>query len=285
MDKIDKHLQKSTITNFLRYPGSKRRMLEFLEQYLPTPSTIVSRYVEPFLGGGAVFFMIQPKQALLSDINPDLIDLYLGIRQSPMEVWERYCAFDCSKDEYRRVRETKPCGSLVDCAARILYLNRTCFKGMWRHNKRGEFNVGYGGQARRWVINADNLVMVARSLHRAELRCCDFEEIVYECQAGDFIFADPPYRPGEKEQTNDHYAGRRFTFRDHCRLASALQSAKKHGAEWALTTSAHPEIVALFGGNQVTMIPRGTGRRPGITVANSGEVLITSYHIGGEKQL
>jgi DNA adenine methylase len=270
------------ITNFLRYPGSKRRMLGFLIQYLPAAVTLQGRYVEPFVGGGAVFLMLNPKQSLLSDINPDLIDLYRGIRQSPEAVWDRYCAFGSTKTEYQHVRDADRPQLLVDRAARVLFLNRTCFRGMWRHNQEGKFNVGYGGQDRRWVISLDNLVTVARALRKAKLRCCDFQEIMEACQAGDFIFADPPYRPGGKELVNDHYISEQFSFQDHRRLASALQDAKKRDVQWALTTSAYPDIVALFSDNQVITIPRGTGRRPGITVPNSGEVLITSYRTRGE---
>jgi DNA adenine methylase len=284
MTNVDKLTKRHTITNFLRYPGSKRRMLEFLGQYLPTPTTIEGCYIEPFVGGGAVLFFLQPKRAILADINPDLIDLYRGIRQSPSMVWQRYCEFGNSKAEYERVRNLGVNGLLVDRAARVLFLNRTCFKGMWRHNQKGEFNVGYGGQERRWVISEDNLITVARALRKSKLRCCDFEEVVDECQAGDFIFADPPYRPGEKEQTNDHYVGRQFTFEDHRRLAATLRRAKRRGAQWALTTSSHPTIIALFRGNYITIIPRGTGRSPGILVANSGEVLITSYRVKGEQE-
>jgi DNA adenine methylase len=284
MEKINKPPDPVVITNFLRYPGSKRRMLRFLSQYLPAPATLQGHYVEPFVGGGAVFFMLNPKQALLSDVNPDLIDLYRGIRQSPEAVWERYCAFGCSKAAYHRIREAGSSGSLVDRAARVLFLNRTCFKGMWRHNQKGKFNVGYGGQDRRWVIDEDKLILIARALHRAKLRCCDFEQTLDECQEGDFIFADPPYRPGERAQINDHYVGRQFAFEDHRRLASALHRAQKHGAQWALTTSAHPAIVSLFRGDNSIVIPRGTGRRPGITTVNSGEVLITNYHTRKENK-
>lgn len=267
-----------TIMNFLRYPGSKRRMLEFLRPHLPTAATLQGRYVEPFVGSGAVFFMLGPSQALISDVNPDLIDLYRGIKQSPEAVWDRYCTFGSGKAEYRRIRDAVSPELLVDRAARVLFLNRTCFKGMWRHNQDGKFNVGYGGQDRRWVISLDDLIAVALALRKAELRCCDFEEVVGNCSAGDFIFTDPPYQPGERELANDHYVARRFSFEDHRRLASVLQNAKRQGVAWALTTSAHPDIVELFTGNQIIKVPRGTGRTPGTTIINSGEVLIASYH-------
>lgn len=260
-------------------------MLDFLRRCLPATATLQGRYVEPFVGGGAVFFMLNPEQALLSDINPDLIDLYRGIRQSPQAVWDRYCAFGSSKAEYLKVRDAERPNLLVDRAARILFLNRTCFKGMWRHNQEGKFNVGYGGQDRRWVIDLDDLMTVARALRTVELRCCDFEVTIEKCQLDDFIFADPPYLPGGRELINDHYLGGQFSFEDYRRLASVLQNVKERGVLWALTISAHPDIVALFRGNRVIEIPHGTGRRPGITVRNPGEVLITSYGVrGGRRQ-
>jgi DNA adenine methylase len=267
----------SDLVRFIRYPGGKRRMLNFLSQHLPAPNSIQGRYAEPFVGSGAVFLFLAPQSAWLSDINPDLIDLYRGVRKSPQAVWERYCAFGENKTEYQRVRDAGPSGLLVDRAARVLFLNRTCFKGMWRHNRDGHFNVGYGGQARRWVINREMLSEVARALRRATLQCSDFEDVVDECEVGDFLFLDPPYRPGEKEQINDHYVGQQFSYEDHLRLSSALRRAKKRGVHWALTTSAHPDIVRLFRGNELTAIPRGTGRSPGVLAANSGELLITSY--------
>ncbi len=276
MAKADGDPEPATITNFLRYPGGKRRMLEFLQRHLPVATSIAGRYVEPFLGSGAVFFMLRPTRALLSDINQDLIDLYRGIRYKPKEVWSRYCSFGDSKADYHSTRDSTIPRLLVDRSARLLYLNRTCFKGMWRQNSKGEFTVGYGGQARRWVITEADLLNIARSLKRAELRCCDFEEVVDECQAGDFVFADPPYRPGHTKQTNDHYVSRPFTLDDHRRLALALQRAHDRGVQWALTTSAHPDIISLFPDRPTIPIPKGTGPKPGIMVSNSGEVLVTS---------
>jgi len=267
--------------NFLRYPGSKRHMLNFLGEHIKEAYDRQRRYVEPFVGGGAVFFMLEPEHAVLSDVNPDLIDLYRGIQHSPESVWRRYCSFGSSRSDYHRIRDTYQPESLTDRAARILFLNRTCFKGMWRHNQEGKFNVGYGGQDRRWVIDLEDLRAVSYALRNVELRCCDFQDVLEACEPGDFVFADPPYQPGERELTNDHYTGESFKFADHRRLATALRDAKENGIDWALTTSAHQDIVSLFEDNRIIKIPRGTGRRPGITVKNSKEVLITSYQMNG----
>src|SRR5262245_54677447 len=124
-----------TINSFLRYPGGKRKMLVFLKDHLPSHNNIMGSYIEPFVGGGAVFFHIQPRKALLSDVNPDLIDIYRGIRRDHKQVWEIYCEIGCTKHDYQRVRDHVAGETVVQRAARMLYLNRTCFKGMWRHNR------------------------------------------------------------------------------------------------------------------------------------------------------
>jgi DNA adenine methylase len=267
------------ITRFLRYPGSKRRMLTFLAQYLPSSENLPRRYAEPFVGSASVFFFINPRNAILADINPDLIDLLIGIQSAPSIVWQIYTSFGDTKQDYQYVRDQYKPQVLEEKAARVLYLNRTCFKGMWRTNKNGDFNIGYGGQARRWVIDEGNLIEVSKALQKAEIYCIDFEEVIYRLSPGDFLFLDPPYRPGEKELFNDHYLGKTFRFADHQRLDHALRWAKENGINWAMTTSAHPEIVGLFTGNYLIRLPQGTGKSPGVIAHNPGEVLITSYPI------
>jgi len=252
-------------------------MLDFLMGHLPYSAQITGSYYEPFVGGGVIFFSLNPKYAILSDVNKDLIDLYLGIQQDAKSVWQLFSTFGNTKTDYLHIRDTNPGHILTNRAARVLFLNRTCFKGMWRHNKDGNFNVGYGGQDRRWVISEENLLGVENALKNTNLLCCDFETIIDRTLDGDFIFADPPYRPGEKEQLHSHYTGRKFVFSDHMRLAQTLTRASNRNVKWALTISSCPEIIALYSGNQIVEIPRGTGRKPGTTTDKSGEVLITNY--------
>jgi len=262
-----------SLSPVLRYPGGKQRMLTFLGDFLPCRDDIRGKYVEPFVGGGAVFFHVQPVEAILSDSNAELIDVYRGIRDDPVGVWERYEAFGNTKEEYHRVRSL--CAArlgLTERAARSLYLNRTCFKGNWRHNANGQFNVGYGGQSRRWVITRDYLVAVSRALSTAELLCSDFEAMIDASEKGDFLFLDPPYRPGERELVNDHYSWKHFAFADHQRLAGALRRCVHRGATWCMTTSAHSDILALFEGFPAWEAPP-RGRGP----SRSGEVLISNH--------
>jgi len=192
---------------FIRYPGGKRRLLKYILPYIPSSNYITGRYIEPFVGGGSVFFEIDPQEALLSDINGDLIDLYKGIKRDPKKVWNIYKNFPDTKKGYYEIRDSDLTNEdLYYRSARILYLNRTCFKGMWRHNSDGDFNVGYGGQDRRWVINKQNLIEVSERLNKALIKKSDFSNVLNDLEEGDFVFIDPPYKPGKKEMDNAHYS-------------------------------------------------------------------------------
>lgn len=263
---------------FIRYPGGKQRMVEYIIPYLPPQKSIKGTFVEPFVGGGALFFALNPKKAILSDINKELIDLYRGIRRYPLKVWEIYKSFPETKKAYYEIRAAEvDKTNLAARAARILYLNRTCFKGMWRHNMNGEFNVGYGGQDRRWVISEETLLEVSKRLKHASMKCTDFEKVIDSCMVGDLLFVDPPYRPGEHEMVHAHYMFGKFTYPEHQRLAATLKRASKRGVKWVMTTTSHPKISSLFSDNLIVPLPKGTGKSPGMLTNNSGEVLICNY--------
>jgi DNA adenine methylase len=260
-----------TTSPVLRYPGGKQRLLSFLRAFLPTPAEIEGQYVEPFVGGAAVFLDMRPTRATIADSNPELVELYIGIRDDPSGVWDHYSGFGDSKEHYHEVRALNT-SSLTSCqrAARLLYLNRTCFKGNWRHNAKGQFNIGYGGQSRRWVITESYLRDVARALDRAEIQCSDFEPVVDSCGPGDFLFLDPPYRRGERELIHQHYAFKDFSYDDQIRLAASLRDASRRGVRWVLTNSNHRDVIKLYG--SLTKRHVRTGRDG----AKSGEVVITS---------
>lgn len=265
------------ISNFLRYPGSKRRMLQFLLSHLPGPSGIKGNFVEPFVGGGAVYFALSPDRAELGDTNMELIELYHGIALSPDRVWRLYRSYPTTKRGFSAIRRLDPGGlTILQKAARSLFLNRTCFKGMWRHNLKGQFNVGYGGQDRRWSISRTDLVAISELLRQARVECCDFEVMVDRSDRKDFVFLDPPYRPGAKEQIHAHYGSQQFRFADHVRLANTLRRADRRGVPWALTVSDHPDILALYKRYPKQPLPSGTGRSIGVMSRSGGEVLISN---------
>jgi len=265
---------------FLRYPGGKGRLLEYLTDYLPKSKELKGNYIEPFVGGGSVFLHIRPNEALISDLNFELIELYKGIKLYPHKVWETFESFPAGKKSYYKVRDrNKKNRPLHYRAARTLYLNRTCFKGMWRHNPQGDFNVGYGGEERRWVITHENIIDLSKIFKKAEIQNNDFEVVVKAACKKDFIFLDPPYKPGEKNLSEAHYVNGKFSFDEQKRLAEALLSIpKSKNIKWAMTNSSHKDIIKLYKKYcDIQAIPVGVSNKPGVLTNQSNEVLITNY--------
>jgi DNA adenine methylase len=264
---------------FLRYPGGKSRFLSFLINHLPTNADIKGLYIEPFVGGGSVFFYLRPTQAIISDLNLELIQLYEGIKSNPKKVWSFFKSFPEGKKAYYQIRDERVNNkSLYYKAARILYLNRTCFKGMWRHNQEGKFNVGYGGEQRRWVVTEENLLELSKILKKATIYNKDFEEIISLASNNDFLFLDPPYRPGEKSLEELHYKNGKFLFNEQVRLAKTLKEiSKSKNIRWAMTNSSHREILNLYKDFHIIKIPIGTSKKLGIQTKDSKEVLIKNY--------
>jgi DNA adenine methylase len=264
---------------FLRYAGSKRRLLSYIKEYLQPPNLIPGRYIDPFVGGGGVFLSLDFNKALLSDINRELMDLYRAIKQDPVGVWSIFESYPSTKHDYYRIRNDKKVDQLdlIARAARTLYLNRTCFRGWWRYNAQGQFNVGYGGQGRRWAITEDDLIAVSRKLANATLQDGDFEDVINSSQPGDFVFADPPYQPGERGMSHEHYVYSRFGYDSHKSLAETLKSASARGVRWAVTTSSHLDIVSLFPDTDIIELPKDPFKRLRDDLEGSGEVLIRNY--------
>ena len=264
---------------FLRYPGGKAKQLSFLVNYLPKGKDIEGTYIEPFIGGGSVFFHVNPEKALISDLNTELIELYKGIKLYPHKIWEIFQSFPEGKAAYYSIRNNGADGKpLYYRAARTLFLNRTCFKGMWRHNSQGCFNVGYGGDERRWVVTHLNIVELSYILRKAEILNSDFENVILNAHRNDFLFLDPPYKPGEKDLHELHYRNGKFLFDEQERIADTLKSLpKSKRIRWAMTNSSHNDILRLYKDYNIKKIPFGTSDKPGILTKNSNEVLITNY--------
>ena len=268
-------IETNKTPRFLRYPGGKSRLLPILSPYLPKTNQIQGKYIDPFVGGASVFFYLKPQRALLSDLNSDLMDLYRTIRDYPREIWEQYRKMPNTKEGYYEIRALDLLNlDFIEQATRLLYLNRTCFKGMWRQNKQGEFNVGYGGESRRWVVNEGELIEVSKRLKAAEFRCSDFQAVLDEATLQDFVFLDPPYCPGRKELQNAHYVGQEFEYFDQQRLAEALDDATNRSVPWMMTNSSHSDICSLYGGNYIVSMTVGTGAMPGLLSDDAGEVII-----------
>lgn len=228
---------------FLKWPGGKRWLIEehpnlFQHRYV--------RYIEPFLGAGSVYFHLKPKDAILGDLNGDLIIAYRGIKEDAesVEAWlEKHHSSHCN-DYYYKIRETIP-SSLSAQAARIIYLNRTCFNGIYRVNQQGKFNVPIGTR-RRVIRESDNYIGISELLSTADLRHSDFEPVIDEAQAGDMLFLDPPYTVRHNRNGFIKYNERLFSWDDQERLAKAATRAAERGVRIIAMNAYHSSIRGLY---------------------------------------
>jgi DNA adenine methylase len=228
---------------FLKWAGGKRWLTG--TDILPD-SAPYERHIEPFLGGGAVFFHLQPKAAILSDINPELIHLFSIMRTQPLQLetaMRRHQAKH-SHDYYYKVRCADPKDPIAR-AARLLYLNRTCWNGLYRVNRRGEFNVPIGTKD-KVLFPSDDFQGFAEALMAAQLICSDFENVIDLASEGDFLFVDPPYTVRHNFNGFLKYNESMFSWPDQIRLASCVKAAVTRGAAVIVTNANHESVHELY---------------------------------------
>jgi DNA adenine methylase len=230
----------------LKWAGGKSALLE---QLVPLFPNAFDRYIEPFLGGGAVFFSLRPGvPALLNELNPELFNLYCVIRDAPDQLIQQLDQYvRCySKEFYYALRAEIP-ESATARAARTLFLNKTGFNGLYRQNARGQFNVPFGHRKKCPALyNAANFQVVSRRLVQAELRNLDFEAVIANAGAGDFVYCDPPYEPLSATSSFNTYTSHGFDRNEQKRLHDALAGAVARGAKVALSNSTASYVLDLY---------------------------------------
>ena len=239
---------------FLKWAGGKRRQLQDISAAFPAR---FGRYFEPFLGGGAVMFHVlsaHPGSACrASDANPELIATYETMRdgvEDLVRLLQVHADGDAAggRDYYYSVRENVPDGK-AERAARMIFLNRTCFNGLYRVNSSGKFNVPFGGRLRPNIVNAAVLRAASALLSSARLsiECADFEDAVAGASEGDLVYMDPPYQPVSATSFT-HYTRADFGVGDLVRLAAACRELDGRGCRVLLSNSDTPEVRRLFAG-------------------------------------
>jgi DNA adenine methylase len=245
---------------FVKWVGGKRKLLPVLLPLLPADAS-TSRHVEPFIGGGAMFFARGPRRALLSDVNPDLINAYTAVRDHVDGVLTLLRAYArahseanyyATRDDYN-ARRRGP----LERAAQFIYLNKTCFNGLYRVNRKGAFNVPAGRYTNPAIADADALVAASACLRRADIRCSSFECLLDECRAGDFVYLDPPYEPVSQTSSFTSYAAGGFSSDDQARLCDVFKQLDKRGCKLMLSNSSAPLIRKLYDGFVVEEIQAG----------------------------
>ena len=246
-------------TPLIKWAGGKRGSLRVLLAL--APSTFET-YYEPFLGGASYFLALGPRKAVLADANAELVELYKTVRDEPrplMQALEALRPKVSDADFYYRLRAT-PLESLtpVERAARFIFLNKTGYNGLYRVNRRGQFNVPFGRHASPpQLYEATNLEAVSNLLKRAELRQSDFEDVLDSASRADFAYLDPPYVPLSASANFTGYTANSFNEQDQRRLAAAVRRAVERGVYVLVSNSESPLVRELYGAYEIHIVTTG----------------------------
>lgn len=251
--KLNKKELVAATKPILKWAGGKTQLLGELNLRAPKR---YNRYIEPFIGGGALFFNLSPATSLIADSNPELVNLYSCIKANYLEVAEHLASFKNEEDFYYKIR------SLVFeklepsyAAARTIYLNRTCYNGLYRVNKKGEFNVPFGRYKNPPILQLDALKAASITLTNTTIILGDYKSVLNQhAQAGDFVFLDPPYLPVTEYADFKRYTKEQFYEEDHRELAAEVKRLQSLGCHVILTNSNHPLVHELYEGFDIEVI-------------------------------
>lgn len=264
---------------FVKWVGGKRQLMFELLKNMPKS---YNRYFEPFIGGGALFFELQPENAYISDVNKELINLYTIVRDNVYELIEDLSKHEVSKEyflEIRNIDRTEKYAGLskVERASRFIYLNRTCFNGMYRVNSHGQFNVPYGYYKNPRIIDESNLLNCSDLLKKTEIICTDFSEILIKVKKGDFVYFDPPYVPLNETSSFTSYTKNGFDIDMQFKLREVCDELDSMGVKFMLSNSdtklvnelyANYEVKKVFASRQINANADGRGKITEVLVRN-----------------
>lgn len=265
---------------FLKWAGGKRQLLDDLLQSAPKQ---FNDYFEPFIGGGALFFKlsIQGKITLahLNDSNKVLMDAYRTVKEKPLELIAELKSpkYATDEDTFYEIRKEQPT-DLVKATARLFYLNKTAFNGLYRVNSKGLFNVPYGRYEKPKILDEENIFAVSKALEKDELTSLDFEQAVNCAKAKDFVYFDPPYKPLSKTSSFTSYTKEDFSEKDQQRLAKTFSELSNRGCFVMLSNSHNPWIIDLYKAYNVKVVH--ASRMINCKAEGRGkieEVIITNY--------
>ncbi|SHF21339.1 DNA adenine methylase [Tissierella praeacuta DSM 18095] len=267
----------------VKWVGGKRQLLPEIEKYIPNK---ISTYYEPFLGGGAVFFHLQRKKAVVNDINEELINLYKVIKDNVDELIDDLQKHENTSDYFYDIRELdrdrEKYDKLTDIekASRIHYLNKTCFNGLFRVNQQGEFNAPFGKYKNPDFVNAITLKAVSNYFNKANItfKCGDFEEAVKGIRRGSFVYFDPPYDPVSDSSNFTGYDKGGFDRDEQIRLKKLCDKLNDRGVKFLLSNSATNFIKELYKDYRIEIVQaKRSINSKGDMRGEVDEVLVRNY--------
>ena len=274
--------QQRSLKPVLKWAGGKRQLLSRIRPYIPDS---VALYVEPFLGGAAVLLDLQPDRALISDSNPELINVYRVIRDNPLELIEslrEHQAHD-SSDYYYEIRSMDRDESFakvdsITRAARIIYLNKTCYNGLYRVNSSGQLNVPYGRYKNPRIVESADIIALSNYLNGdITIRCCDYADALKNLPEGSFVYLDPPYMPISESASFTGYTESGFAYKEQVKLRDECKKLRDNGIAFLESNSDCKEIRELYRGFSInTVKARRSINSRGDARGMTDEVLITA---------
>ena len=237
----------------LKWAGGKRQLLPNLMSKFELDGR---RYIEPMIGGGALFFELAPQKSLIADVNPELIGFYRAVVQNLDAVLAQYAAWPFDENTFYDLRSMQFANlDPITAAARLLYLNRTCFNGLYRVNRQGNFNVPWGRYKKKFAPDRDQFEAARLILARAQIELDDFRHVLkQEARDGDVIFLDPPYVPISQHSDFKRYTKLQFQDNDHLEMANLVRCLSEKGCEIFVTNSNHPLVHDLYCGYHIDVV-------------------------------
>ncbi|VRS14040.1 modification methylase [Streptococcus pneumoniae] len=279
-----KEIKKVTLQPFTKWTGGKRQLLPVIRELMPKT---YNRYFEPFVGGGALFFDLAPKDAVINDFNAELINCYQQIKDNPQELIEILKVHQeyNSKEYYLDLRsadrdERIDMMSEVQRAARILYMLRVNFNGLYRVNSKNQFNVPYGRYKNPKIVDEEliSAISVYINNNQLEIKVGDFEKAIVDVRTGDFVYFDPPYIPLSETSAFTSYTHEGFSFADQVRLRDAFKRLSDTGAYVMLSNSSSTLVEELYKDFNIHYVE--ATRTNGAKSSSRGkisEIIVTNY--------
>lgn len=261
---------------FIKWVGGKGKLLPQYRDLIPD----FRFYYEPFLGGGAMFFDLQPRFAFLSDINQQLIHTYRCVRDNPTQLLHllNKMAKSHSEQYFYQIRDQTPETEIFKIAARFIYLNKTCFNGLWRENKKGQNNVPIGDNPTPNICDPETIIAASKVLQNVQIRCGDYRDCAkYIISSNAFFFFDPPYVPIKKGGFTSYSKGG-FNFENQKELKELFDYLSASGAKLMLANADCTSTRFLYKNYRITEIKANRSINSDATKRGKvGELIITNY--------
>lgn len=274
------------LTPILKWVGGKKQLLSEITPLIPKK---ITTYVEPFIGGGAVLFNLQPKKAIINDLNKELINTYKVVKESPKELLELLKIYDKNncEDYFYEIRALDRTDNFenmnnIEKAARVIYLNKTCFNGLYRVNKTGLFNSPYGKYKNPNIINKSAILAMSDYFNNNNIKIIqgDYKNALKDLKKDTFVYFDPPYMPISTSSSFTNYTKTSFNEKEQIELKKECDKLNNKEIKFMLSNSDHPLIRELYKNFDIRIVKaKRSINSKGNSRGKINEILVKNYDI------